>query len=64
MAQLGKTYGCRLCDHFEMICGISTGGLIALGLSLGKLASDLVTLYKKVAGASKKSLTACALAPI
>lgn len=47
LAELEKAYGCRLCDYFDMICGTSTGGLIALGLSLGKPASELVELYEK-----------------
>lgn len=32
-------------DCFDMICGTSTGGLIALGLASGKGATDLVDLY-------------------
>jgi hypothetical protein len=32
-------------DCFDMICGTSTGGIIALGLASGKEASDLVDLY-------------------
>lgn len=47
LAELEKAYGCRLCDYFDMICGTSTGGLIALGLSLGKPASALAELYEK-----------------
>lgn len=27
-------FNCRIVDHFDLICGTSTGGLIALGLSL------------------------------
>ena len=32
-------------DCFDMICGTSTGGLIALGLANGMAANDLVKLY-------------------
>ena len=39
--KVGKKSG----DCFDMICGTSTGGLIALGLASGKNANDLVDLY-------------------
>ncbi len=32
---------------FDMICGTSTGGIIALGLALGKPASELLDLYRE-----------------
>jgi hypothetical protein len=32
-------------DHFDMICGTSTGGLLALGLSVGIPAQELANLY-------------------
>ena len=32
-------------DHFDMICGTSTGGLIAIGLANGMSAQSLVDLY-------------------
>ncbi len=31
---------------FDLICGTSTGGIIALGLALGKSASELLDLYR------------------
>lgn len=37
----------RLTDHFDMLCGTSTGGLIALGLAAGSSAADLVRLYQE-----------------
>lgn len=45
--RLGETEGqsTRICDHFDLISGTSTGGIIALGLGLGIPASELKDLY-------------------
>lgn len=40
----GKTEK-KITNHFDMICGTSTGGLIALGLASGKSAQELSDLY-------------------
>jgi hypothetical protein len=37
--------GHSLTKHFDIICGTSTGGLIALGLGLGKSAEDIQNFY-------------------
>jgi len=37
----------RLCDYFDLICGTSTGGIIAIGLALGMKAKDVLNLYKE-----------------
>lgn len=34
-------------QHFDLICGTSTGGIIALALALGMPAQELVTLYSE-----------------
>lgn len=40
-----KKFDCHISDYFDMLCGTSTGGLIALGLSLKIPASELVDFY-------------------
>lgn len=45
LSKLEKVSGKKSGDCFDLICGTSTGGLIALGLAAGKDAKDLVSLY-------------------
>lgn len=47
LAHLEEKFKCRLVDCFDMICGTSTGGLIALGLASGKSAQELVDFYEQ-----------------
>lgn len=53
----------RLCDYFDLICGTSTGSIIAIGLALGMKASDILQLYTEYADKifSKKKNSFCAL---
>ena len=46
-AQASKEKGeqVRLCDYFDLICGTSTGGIIAIGLALGMSAHEVLELY-------------------
>lgn len=47
LARIEDKTGKQIKDHFDMICGTSTGGLIALGLSIGISAQQLADLYYK-----------------
>jgi uncharacterized protein len=38
-------FNCHIADYFDLICGTSTGGLIALGLSLHIPVSEISNLY-------------------
>ena len=37
----------RLCDFFDLVCGTSTGGIIAIGIALGMTAKDILKLYQE-----------------
>ncbi|MBO6793627.1 MAG: patatin-like phospholipase family protein [Balneolaceae bacterium] len=47
LQHIEERFQTRIADQFDMICGTSTGGLIALGLSIGKPASNIVKLYQE-----------------
>lgn len=46
---LEKHFEVKLHECFDLICGTSTGGLIALALSIGMSAEDLANIYKEKA---------------
>lgn len=47
LAALEKDTGKLCADHFDLIVGTSTGGILALGLGLGMPAAEIVEFYKK-----------------
>ncbi|MHB1142760.1 MAG: CBASS cGAMP-activated phospholipase [Sulfuricaulis sp.] len=47
LAQIEKQTGKRIVDHFDLIAGTSTGGVIAIGLGMGMSASEILDLYEK-----------------
>lgn len=47
LAKLEEKSGHRVTDHFDMITGTSTGGLIAIGLGLGLSPREIVQFYIK-----------------
>ncbi len=42
-----EKFKCRIADYFDLICGTSTGGLIALALSLNIPAKEITKFYEK-----------------
>ena len=45
LAHWEKETGTRVVDHFDLIAGTSTGGIIAIGLGLGLSAEEIKDLY-------------------
>ncbi len=46
LATVEEVTGQRIVDHFDLIAGTSTGGIIALGLGLGVRAKEILRLYQ------------------
>ncbi len=45
LARLEEDLGIRIIDHFDLIAGTSTGGIIALGLGLGMAPREILEFY-------------------
>lgn len=46
LAKFEESFNTRLSDHFDLICGTSTGGIIALAASAKIPMSDVVRFYE------------------
>jgi patatin-like phospholipase/acyl hydrolase len=46
LARVEEVTGERIADHFDLIAGTSTGGIIAIALGLGFPASDILAFYQ------------------
>lgn len=46
LSTIENTTGKRIVDHFDLIAGTSTGGIIALGLGLGLTATEILGFYE------------------
>jgi uncharacterized protein len=47
LAHLEEDTGTRIIDHFDLIAGTSTGGIIALALSIGMRPTEIVEFYSE-----------------
>ncbi|MFC8936002.1 CBASS cGAMP-activated phospholipase [Rhodococcus sp. NPDC057135] len=47
LAEIEKTLGKPIVEHFDMIVGTSTGGIIALGLGMGLSAQEILNFYEE-----------------
>lgn len=46
LAAIEEATGKKIVDHFDLIAGTSTGGIIALGLGLGMSAAEILEFYE------------------
>jgi uncharacterized protein len=47
LARIEQVTGERIVNHFDLIAGTSTGGIIAIGLGLGIPAAEILDLYRR-----------------
>jgi len=47
LAELELELGSPVIEHFDLVAGTSTGGIIALGLGLGKTPQEMVSFYQQ-----------------
>lgn len=49
LAEFEKAFGSLTSEHFDLVCGTSTGGIIALGVAAGIPMKDVVGFTLKTA---------------
>src|SRR4051794_26793503 len=47
LARVEEITGKNIVEHFDLIVGTSTGGIIAVGLGLGLSAADILSFYRE-----------------
>lgn len=47
LASIEQATGKRVVDHFDLVAGTSTGGIIALGLGMGLSAAEILAFYRQ-----------------
>jgi patatin-like phospholipase/acyl hydrolase len=47
LAEWERVTKCKLTDHFDLIAGTSTGGILALGLGMGLSAQQMLEFYER-----------------
>lgn len=47
LAKLESALGQRITDHFDLIAGTSTGGILAIGLGMGMSAQEMLQFYRE-----------------
>jgi hypothetical protein len=60
LAKLEEDLDLRIVDHFDLIAGTSTGGIIALGLGLGMSPRQILEFYTATAHGSSGTGAGCA----
>ena len=45
LASIEESVGGKVCEHFDLIVGTSTGGIIALALGAGMSAKEILKFY-------------------
>jgi hypothetical protein len=48
LAEVERHFGVRIGDEFDLFCGTSTGGIIALALASGLTGNEIVELYRRL----------------
>jgi uncharacterized protein len=47
LAEWERSTGLRIAEHFDLIAGTSTGGILAIGLGIGLSAAELLDFYER-----------------